>query len=104
MLSSILRRSVIGSIIGSAIAAVAACKTSPPQSDASASSSASAVASALTAGDGAAPEEKDDDEVRPVYPVDVKPEPIAAKLCDALHAVPEKVRSACCTETPGFTL
>lgn len=101
MLSSILRRSAI---VGCAITLFAACKTSPPHdSDASASSSA-AVASSATAVDGATPEDKEDDEVRPVYPVDVKPEPIAAKLCDALHAVPEKVRSTCCSETPGFTL
>lgn len=46
------------------------------------------------------------EDVQPVYPVDPKapPVPIAAKLCEALHAMPEKKRAACCASTPGVVM
>jgi hypothetical protein len=79
---------------------VSACKSSS-----SSGADASAASSASVSADAAPPEERRrDDGVHPVYPVDVKPDPVAAKLCEALHGMPEKVRSTCCSETPGFTL
>ncbi len=38
-----------------------------------------------------------DDEVRPVYPMNVKPDPLAQKLCGAIQALPEERRAACCS-------
>jgi hypothetical protein len=80
-----------------AVGLLAACPSSNPSAgpDSGVKADASAVASARP---------PDEDSVRPVYPVDIKPDPIAIKLCDALHALPEKTRAGCCTEAPGFTL
>jgi hypothetical protein len=74
--------------------ALAACKTkeaAAPQADAS-----------------AAPLAKDealrDPSVKPVYPQDTPPAPIAEKLCAALHEIPVNRRAACCEEKPGIVL
>jgi hypothetical protein len=41
------------------------------------------------------------DEIRPVYPADAgPPDPLAQRLCDALHREPEQRQAACCT-TPA---
>jgi hypothetical protein len=44
----------------------------------------------------------EEDDVRPVYPVTgVTTNPLATRLCIALHEVPEKKRSTCCKEPPA---
>ncbi len=46
-----------------------------------------------------------DDEVRPVYPkTNDPPDPLAEKLCEALHGIPTKRRATCCSHSPGFSL
>jgi hypothetical protein len=43
-----------------------------------------------------------DDEVHSVYPADAgPPDPLAARLCTALHDVPEQRRATCCVTRPG---
>ena len=44
-----------------------------------------------------------DPSVKPVYPIDPKaaPNPLAQRLCAALHDAPEAKRAACCSQTPG---
>jgi hypothetical protein len=87
--------------VGASVSLHAACKSSPPQAGGDA---APAVAvDAATADAAPLAESTGGDAVRPVYPEDVKPEPIAVKLCEALHANPEKARAACCSEQPAFT-
>ncbi|TKD07420.1 hypothetical protein [Polyangium fumosum] len=68
--------------------------------------SASAPASAApSASAPAANTSTPDDEVRPVYPkTNDPPDPLAEKLCDALHGVPTKRRATCCGHAPGFSL
>jgi hypothetical protein len=40
-------------------------------------------------------------EARPVYPTEgVKPDPLAERLCAALHTLPAKRRAECCQRTP----
>ncbi|WP_438024396.1 hypothetical protein [Sorangium sp. So ce233] len=54
--------------------------------------------SPASAGDGPA-----GDVIAPVYPkVDGAPEPLAARLCDALHALPARRKAACCGGRAGF--
>jgi len=44
-----------------------------------------------------------DEEIRPVYPADAgPPDPIAQRLCDAIHELPAKRSAECCKTTPGF--
>lgn len=46
-----------------------------------------------------------DDEIRPVYPkTNDPPDPLAGKLCEALHGLPVKRRAECCAHAPGFSL
>ncbi|MDI1484698.1 hypothetical protein [Polyangium sp. y55x31] len=68
--------------------------------------SASAPASAApSASAPAANTSSTDDEVRPVYPkTNDPPDPLAEKLCEALHGVPTKRRATCCGHAPGFSL
>ena len=43
--------------------------------------------------------------MRPVYPVtNEKPDPLAIRLCTALHDVPTTRRAACCSHSPGLSL
>ncbi|XXX75035.1 hypothetical protein WMF30_46015 [Sorangium sp. So ce134] len=43
------------------------------------------------------------DEIAPVYPkADGAPDPLAARLCDALHALPARRKAACCGGGAGF--
>jgi hypothetical protein len=56
---------------------------------------ASAIAPSTASG------EPGSDELKPVYPADAgPPDPLAARLCDALHALPAK-RLAACTSKPA---
>jgi hypothetical protein len=83
-----------------ALAPTAACKTERPTPEAAAP--APAVADAGGKADATA---EDDDDVRPVYPVDgVEPHPLATKLCGALHDLPESRRAACCREPSGLVV
>lgn len=51
------------------------------------------------------PAEGGGDEVRPVYPVtNDPPDPLATRLCEALHGVPTARRAACCGHSPGLSL
>ena len=45
-----------------------------------------------------------DDGVDPVYPASIAPNPVAARLCTALHALPAKRTAECCGKTPGLLL
>ncbi|WCQ95859.1 hypothetical protein [Sorangium sp. Soce836] len=43
------------------------------------------------------------DEIAPVYPkAEGAPDPLAARLCEALHALPARRKAACCGGGPGF--
>ncbi|AUX47124.1 alpha-ketoglutarate decarboxylase [Sorangium cellulosum] len=43
------------------------------------------------------------DEIAPVYPkADGAPDPLAAQLCEALHALPARRKAACCGGGAGF--
>jgi hypothetical protein len=83
-----------------------ACKDPPPsppaRSDAgvpTASASASASASPERGLFGAPP----DRPIEPVYPsTDGPPDPLAEKLCLALHRLPAERRAKCCNDTMGF--
>lgn len=45
------------------------------------------------------------DDVEPVYPkIAGPPDPLAEKLCGALHEFPVKRRAECCSSSPGFSL
>lgn len=45
------------------------------------------------------------DAVTPVYPVDAGPlDPLAVRLCDAIHTLPETRKAACCHGKPTGTL
>jgi hypothetical protein len=92
----------------SLILAGVACEESKTDPAAAASASASAGASASAAPSGLSPLERDrkaqDDEIRPVYPIDNSPpEPLAERMCDAVHVLPAKRRAECCASDPGFT-
>lgn len=73
---------------GSGAAPTASASASPP--------SASASTPAAAGGD---------DEIRPVYPkTNEPPDPLASKLCEALHVLPAKRRAECCAQPAGFSL
>lgn len=38
----------------------------------------------------------DSDEIRPVYPLDAAPHPLAQRFCEAIHILPEKRKGECC--------
>lgn len=46
----------------------------------------------------------DADAVQPVYPISIAPNPLAAKLCQALHELPATRAAECCGEKPGLML
>ncbi len=47
----------------------------------------------------------EDDDVRDVYSVDAgPPDPLAGRLCAALHELPERRRAACCDAAPALVL
>jgi len=75
-------------------------KTAMPAASASAAPEASASAAV---NENASPHGSD--EVQPVYPVtNAPPDPLAARLCEALHGVALHRRAACCSHAPGFSL
>src|SRR6185436_3722223 len=44
------------------------------------------------------------DEIKPVYPRIVPPNPLAARLCEAFHELPAKRRAECGAQSAGSTL
>jgi hypothetical protein len=71
------------------------------KTDGGPASSASAVSSVSpTTGSGsAAATSNADDEVRPVYPIDAgPPDPLASRFCEAVQALPDKRKAACCVD------
>jgi hypothetical protein len=71
------------------------CTCSKTDGGVAASPSARAAASS----DPALPTSKTDDEVRPVYPIDAgPPDPLATRFCEAVQALPEQRRTACCAD------
>lgn len=67
------------------------------------STSVSAARAPNSSAPTATPRESDD--VEPVYPATSgPPDPLAEKLCAALHDVPVKRRAECCSQSPGFSL
>jgi len=43
--------------------------------------------------------------VQPVYPItNEPPDPLASKLCEALHGVPQNRKATCCGYSPGFSM
>lgn len=47
---------------------------------------------------------EDEDQVRPVYSLEGPVAPLAAKLCEALHKLPEERRAQCCPGGSGITV
>jgi hypothetical protein len=102
--ASVHRRLTVGSIGVLVLGLAGGCERSSPSLGPDAGTAAGKEAIEAGGPAASAPLRPGDDVVRPVYPVDVKPDAIAIKLCDALHALPEKTRSGCCAESPGFTI
>jgi len=50
-------------------------------------------------------EQREEDDVRPVYPMQAgAPSPLAQRLCEAIQELPAKRRASCCESTPGLLL
>lgn len=80
---------------------IGACSRSSDAPGAAASASAPAPASAPS--DGLSQRPNPDDEDKPIYPREAgAADPLAQRLCDAIHEVPAARRAACCASTPGF--
>ena len=96
-LAMILRAHSSRAVTAALAAAFVACAhgQTQPGGDASAPPpSASAPAPSSSASDV--------DKVRPDYPLDAStPDPLAVRLCTALHEVPARRRAECCSSTPG---
>ena len=75
-----------------------------PRKDSGAPDAAGHVASASASTAASASASVDPDEVRPVYPLDVATDPLAKKLCEALHDVQEDRRATCCKEAKALVL
>ncbi|WP_437732287.1 hypothetical protein [Sorangium sp. So ce1335] len=74
--------------------------TAAPGGDAGATAAPGATAASSPASAGDAPA---GDAIAPVYPrADGAPEPLAARLCEALHALPARRKAACCGGAAGF--
>lgn len=77
------------------LACIGACSRSQSAAPDAAPAAPSASASA----------EAEEDDVKPVYPLDDAPaDPLAQRLCNALHAMPEDRRAACCNDRPGLVV
>jgi len=79
-----------------------------PAAAASASPSASPNPSPIASRRGPSAEDlnrtTEDDTIRPVYPIDNSPpDPVAQRLCDAVHKLPTARRAECCASSPGLT-
>jgi len=85
--SPTLRRGSCALCLAAALAAVAlgACKEKPARSPQDEPSEA-------------------DDEVRPIYDQKGPPLPLAVRLCQAVHSLPEERRAQCCASRPGIVL
>ena len=84
----------------SLICLVGCKKAAPPPTAPAPPSTTPAAADSQAGAPGPA-----DEEVRPVYSeVPGAPDPLAQKLCTALHALAEERRAACCKITPGVTM
>lgn len=59
---------------------------------------------AAEAGADAGADGGDEEDVKPAYPTDVAPHPLATKLCETLHHMPEQRRAACCKASEGVVL
>jgi hypothetical protein len=83
--------------------AAAALLVACPKSEPSAPEAGASAEAGARADTGPATQDRsDDDDVHPVYPIEgVAPHPTAVKLCAALHDLPERRRSACCSEPGG---
>ncbi|WP_437830130.1 hypothetical protein [Sorangium sp. So ce1153] len=103
-----LRRLCAAALVMQLGAACSRAQRSAPDAGAAATSGAnalstgdagaSAASSPASPADGAA-----GDEVAPVYPrAHGAPEPLAARLCEALHALPARRKAACCGGGAGF--
>src|SRR5262245_24321846 len=71
--------------------ALSGCRSSGGAGDAAPAASASAAPSSSTP--TARPQS---DELRPIYPLDTEPSPLAERVCTLLHRLPETRRGACC--------
>jgi hypothetical protein len=98
---------VIGSLSLVALLSLASlgCQKAPSATatdGGAAGTSADASVSAVDGGGGGGGGE----DVEPIYPIEQSAPavPIASKLCDALTALPEKKRAACCRTSPGIVL
>lgn len=98
-------KTILGLLAAAAI--VAACSKkddAKPETDASTAKNATnAMADAsANAGDGGA----GGDDVEPVYPIEPNAvaHPLAQRLCETLHEMPEMKRAACCSATPGIVV
>jgi hypothetical protein len=82
-----------------------ACGRCDSEKPAPAAASAAVSAAPATSQSSAPVEESGGDDVEPVYPkTNGPPEPLAEKLCAALHDVPTKRRADCCSQEAGFSL
>src|SRR5262249_42595340 len=81
----------IACIFAGISALIVACDTKPSATQAS-------DAGAAQPKDASAVDSGEDDDVRPVYPIDatLPPSPLAQKLCGAIHDTREDRRMACC--------
>jgi hypothetical protein len=85
---------------------LSACSRSNVEPSPAASSS---VAAPTTSASASAPPQAQEsgggDDVRPVYPnTNDKPDPLAIRLCAALHDVPATRRADCCSHAKGLSL
>jgi hypothetical protein len=109
--SSSARAGLAALVLALSTAIVPACTCSRSGDGSLASSSASAQASSAKAGppaDGAPPAASGPDRsspdlgVHPVYPaLTGPPNPLAERLCDALHGLPGRRRGECCSSPPA---
>ncbi|WP_437951654.1 hypothetical protein WME98_13250 [Sorangium sp. So ce296] len=108
-----LRRLCAAALILQLGAACARAQRSSPDDGASAAPSPDAGATAAPPPDagsspsGSSPTPPADtpvgDEISPVYPkAEGAPDPLAARLCEALHALPARRKAACSGGSPGF--
>lgn len=87
-------------VLGAIALSVGGCSNGAARAE---SSDPTAVASSTTS----APERAEPERAvpEPVYPrTSAPPEPLAARLCDALHTLPAKRKAECCNGEPGTTL
>ncbi len=103
-----LRRRCAAALLLQLVAACARAQRSSPDAGATAASSPDAGATAASSSDAgssttAPADTLAGDEIAPVYPkAEGEPDPLAARLCEALHALPARRKAACCGGGAGF--